>query len=348
MLLADATFSTRGFGGISEDNRQIIGTLRKHNGVRALFQRGAEGLQSIDSSLALKLSHINGLALIRNKPFTPINWDGNYFQGHLSGLGVPNDTKTNFLRLHDIFPLSNPEWFTSRGRFIFSLAARNLPVNTVLLCNSFSTKRRVMEHELFSKFESVVLPCKISKSSNEIIECGTCDWCRQGSPQVSYLLSVGTIEPRKNYSRLLEAWNLSRRHSHFEKLVVVGKSGWKTSGIQKSLKSEKNVLWTSPCKVGLENIYKNAAGFISASLAEGFDIPSMEARTYGLESALSDIDVHRELHPDNQIFFDPTSVKSISKAISFLIPTSKIQDNYFSSSSFEKSLEELLPRMLDS
>jgi glycosyltransferase involved in cell wall biosynthesis len=123
-----------------------------------------------------------------------------------------------------------------------------------------------------------------------------------------YFLSVGTIEPRKNYSFGLSAWRDFVTESNFVgNLIIVGRPGWKTHDTQKELRRAINeqVIWMSNCCDGaLEKLYAGTQALISFSLAEGFDLPPMEARQrYQKSLILSDIPVHREFHEDYAVFF---------------------------------------------
>ena len=143
------------------------------------------------------------------------------------------------------------------------------------------------------------------------IQCGSCQACLSiNTAQANrYFLSVGTIEPRKNYSFALSTWKkLVYSHENFPNLVIVGRPGWKTRRLQKELRSayKLQVLWFFDCCDGaLEKLYERAEAVISFSLAEGFDLPPMEARQrHQKPLILSDIPVHREFHEGSAKFFN--------------------------------------------
>jgi glycosyltransferase involved in cell wall biosynthesis len=318
MLLVDSTFTSRGFGGIAQDNRDFVGEFRQYHNTFCLYDANVVLERTGDKKLRTSMRRINARALVLNRTMKMLEWQGDYYQTHLTGLKYPNKNGKVFLRLHDIFPITNPEWFTWQGRRIFSLAASNLSEKTTLVCNSKTTQSSAKENPFFSKFESIVVPCRVNRDLELSKPCNSCHYCLDGGPRSKFLLAVGTVEPRKNYNLLIQAWKKSRVNSSFRNLVIVGRPGWKSSETQKMILSDDSIIWISPCDFGLSHLFRTASAFISASLAEGFDIPSVYAQSYGIPSALSSIGAHLEFCPSAKFFFDPCSEAEISRAINRL------------------------------
>ena len=315
MLLVDSTFTSRGFGGIAQDNRDFVREFRKYRNTSFLYDTNVT-LENIgDKKLRSSMRKINTRSLILRRTIKMLDWQGDYYQTHLTGLKHPNQEGRVFLRLHDIFPITNPEWFTWQSRKIFSIAASSLPKNTILVCNSKTTQSIAEKNPFFSKFQSLVVPCNVNKDIELSNPCQSCRYCLFGGPREEFLLAVGTVEPRKNYDLLIQGWNKSRMNSRFRNLVIVGRPGWKSSKTQKIIQSNESITWISPCDFGLSQLFKTASAFISASLAEGFDIPSVFAQHYGVPSALSAIGAHLEFCQSSRIFFDPHSENEIFNAI---------------------------------
>ena len=352
MLLVDSTFISRGYGGIAEDNRNIVRNITERVNATLLYDKGAHnGSANVGNHKVMNLKHslrtINKMALLTNRTISAVAWNDNSYQTHITGLRALSKNGATFLRVHDLFPLTNPEWFTSTGRRIFYLGSRNISNKTVLVCNSETTKLEASRHPFFSHLESIVLQCEINTRPKGL-PCQSCWVCNNPSITESYLLAVGTIEPRKNYMALAEAWAIAKTRSSFDRLVIAGRLGWKSRDVVARFSKEDRVTWLTPCESGLQSLYRNASGFISASLAEGFDIPSMEAHSYGLNLALSDISVHREMLSKASLFFDPNSIHSMALTIKLLNPTghprvrSNIQFDYHT------NFESLLNRMTTS
>lgn len=345
MLLVDSTFTTRGFGGIAQDNRDFVTELRQYLETFFLYDKNVVLANTGDKKLSSDMQKINARALVLNKTIKMLEWQGDYYQTHLSGLRHPNDNGRVFLRLHDIFPITNPEWFTWQGRKIFSLAVSNLSENTTLVCNSKTTQNFAKKSSYFSKFESLVVPCKISNQLDLSKPCNSCHFCVNGGPRSEFLLAVGTVEPRKNYNRLVEGWKKSKVNSSFKNLVIVGRFGWKSSQTRKAILGDDSIIWISPCDFGLSHLFRTAKAFISASLAEGFDIPSAYAQFYSIPSALSSIDAHFEYYPDAKVFFDPCSENEISKAINKLGNESKSEGTELNQPDWQMDFAKLVDRL---
>jgi glycosyltransferase involved in cell wall biosynthesis len=315
MLLVDSTFTSRGFGGIAQDNRAFQREFARIPNTTFLFDKNHKIVGTKNYSLNSSLRKLNIEALFLNKAVLDTVWDGPFFQIHLTGLKSPALRSKTYLRIHDIFPITNPEWFPFAGRKLFQVALRSLGSNTTLVCNSETTKKSISQNPFLSRLESIVVGCKVFSDMDSMSPCNQCAVCMGSISFENKLISVGTLEPRKNYVRLLEAWNEIAIRSQFSGFIIAGKLGWNFKHILAKMKNTKNFEWITPCNFGMQEVYSKAKGYISASLDEGFDMPSMEAAYFGLESALSNIAVHKELHPQTRIFFNPVELQEIKQAI---------------------------------
>jgi hypothetical protein len=127
-----------------------------------------------------------------------------------------------------------------------------------------------------------------------------------------YVLMVSTLEPRKNHSIMLAAWEQLKYSTHPAlKLVVVGSVGWEASSILRSFKpwiERGDLLYLQNVPSNeLRALYQHAAATICPSVAEGFDFSGVEAMRCGCPVVASDIPVHREIYEDASIYFDPYS-----------------------------------------
>jgi len=133
-----------------------------------------------------------------------------------------------------------------------------------------------------------------------------------------YLLTVATVEPRKNLARLAEAYRQSGVSATHD-LVVVGRPGWGTvvpgMDVLSGLDDRKLVA-----------AYSGATAVVLASLYEGFGLPAVEAMQLGIPVICSDIPVLREVTGGRASFVDPLSVDSIAGALlaATLEPTSPV------------------------
>jgi len=135
-----------------------------------------------------------------------------------------------------------------------------------------------------------------------------------------YLLMVSTIEPRKNHTRLLAAWEVLKSEVDTDlKLVIVGTLGWDNTSITGSFKpwidrGELFMLNSVPSS-DLRVLYRHAAATVCPSLGEGFDFSGAESMASGGVTIASDIPVHREVYDDAAEYFDPYATMGLVKAL---------------------------------
>ncbi|MEW6618353.1 MAG: glycosyltransferase family 1 protein [bacterium] len=137
-----------------------------------------------------------------------------------------------------------------------------------------------------------------------------------------YLLTVSTIEPRKNIENLLKAYALFRRNypQLNYPLLIAGGKGWQNSSIYRIYKKLK----FSPAEVKFLNyvpqedlvkLYNGAELFIFPSLYEGFGFPPLEAMACGCPVLVSNIPIFKEILNDAAIFVEPLNIQEISEGI---------------------------------
>ncbi len=141
-----------------------------------------------------------------------------------------------------------------------------------------------------------------------------------------YILFVGTIQPRKNIKRLIEAYS---KIDTEVSLVIVGRRGWQYEeilnapevfGVKEKVKFLENV-----SDEDLPSLYKNAEFFILPSLYEGFGIPVLEAMNYGTPVITSKISSLPEVGGDAALYIDPESVSDIASKMEKLLKDSDLR-----------------------
>ena len=135
-----------------------------------------------------------------------------------------------------------------------------------------------------------------------------------------YVLSVCTIEPRKNLDRLLQAYELIRaRGSGPLRLVLTGDLGWRCDGFLRRLAEsscERDIVMTGYLPDSeLAALYRNAALFAFPSLYEGFGLPILEAMSCGAPVVTSSVSSMPEVGGDCACYCDPAGVESIAGAM---------------------------------
>ncbi len=135
-----------------------------------------------------------------------------------------------------------------------------------------------------------------------------------------FMLSICTLEPRKNLSRTLEAFHQYRMASGDDiKFVMVGGKGWKYEGIFETIERlnlQKDVLVVGyVAEQDKPILYKMAEMFVFASLYEGFGMPVLESMAAGTPVITSNISSMPEVAGEGAVLVDPYSVQSITHAM---------------------------------
>ncbi|CAK3665007.1 glycosyltransferase family 4 protein [Vibrio crassostreae] len=139
-----------------------------------------------------------------------------------------------------------------------------------------------------------------------------------------FVLSVATLEPRKNLSKLIDAYKLlpsSVRNQY--PLVLVGDQGWKNIELMnnaKELVERGQIIFTGYlADDDLKHLYASAAAFVYPSLYEGFGLPVIEAMASGSPVITSNIGATAEVAASGALLVNPCDEVAISKAILRLI-----------------------------
>lgn len=138
-----------------------------------------------------------------------------------------------------------------------------------------------------------------------------------------YLITVGTIEPRKNLARLVQALSILRTEEPDLKLVIAGARGWLTESYDDalSLYGQRDAV-IEPGYISdadLPALYAGAAISVTPSLYEGFGLPVLEAMACGVPVACSSTSSVGEIAGDAALLFHPESVGGMYEVIRTLL-----------------------------
>src|SRR6476661_6018351 len=149
--------------------------------------------------------------------------------------------------------------------------------------------------------------------------------------QRSYLLHHGTIQPRKNLKRLIEAFHLMLENDSnldFD-LVLVGQQGWASDEIMKAAATNRScgkvilagVLGDSE----LAHLIKGASLAVVPSLYEGFSLPMVEAMACGVATVASNTSCLPEISGNALAYFDPSSVEDMTACMQAVLRGSELR-----------------------
>ncbi len=140
--------------------------------------------------------------------------------------------------------------------------------------------------------------------------------------QRPYVLVTGTVEPRKNLPRLIEAFaGLDERRRAGWTLVLAGAPGWDTDASFAAVAAHRELVRTLGFvpDADLACLYRQAELFCYLSLYEGFGIPVLEAMQSGVAVLTSSVSSMPEVGGDAARYADPTDVDDIRRALGELL-----------------------------
>jgi glycosyltransferase involved in cell wall biosynthesis len=230
------------------------------------------------------------------------------------------------ITVHDLAILRYPETFDPLWRVYAMVTLRlALPRAEAVIAISESTRRDISEyfslptdrvHVIHNGYDRKFRPIADQERLTSIRH-------RLGLPE-RFVLSVGTLEPRKNISRLLEAFRHFKSQSDIpHKLVLAGDRGWLHADILEQIQSlalEQEVLFTGYVDDDdLPLLYSAAEMLVYPSLYEGFGLPPLEAMACGCPVVTSDVSSLPEVVGDAAIRVDPYDVAAIARAMADLL-----------------------------
>lgn len=142
----------------------------------------------------------------------------------------------------------------------------------------------------------------------------------------NFILTVGHIEPRKNYERLIDAFKQIKTNGnhHNLKLVIVGQKMHHYKHVLQQISEEHDILWLNFVEHKfLLWLFKNAKLFVFPSLYEGFGFPPLEAGCFGTVSAVSNVSSIPEVCGNAVQYFDPYQINDIANSIDLLLSDQK-------------------------
>jgi len=232
--------------------------------------------------------------------------------------------------LHDLTFLVCPETSQTLNRWLRTLMIpRFLRAADAVIAASECTKR------------DAVRLCGLDERKIEVIYLGASPRFCPAAPDVmsvarqkyglpgSFILSVGTIEPRKNLTSLLEAYRTLRVEGFEGKLVIVGKKGWLYEGFFRRLRElglEDEVILTGfvPDE-DLPALYSAADLFVYPSLYEGFGLPLLEAMACGVPVVCSSTSSLPEIAGRAAVMVDPLEISQLARALERVLGDSNLR-----------------------
>ncbi len=304
--------------GLAQSARRLNGVIDSAPPLRAPLLRAQRKALTLASHLAGTDADI---------PAAALNWAEVY---HSTCYAIPPEAQSNrrLARLqtfYDLIPLLHPE-FTNEWQVIFiqRVLAGIGPEDWVLaisqsakddLCNHASVDPERVVVTYLAADPAQFRPCQ---------DAGTLQVVRAkyGLPEGPYLLTVGTLQPRKNMEFTLRAFAQLVQEQHVPdlSLVLTGAKGWKYEGIFADLAAlpglrGRIIVTGFVDDADLAPLYSDALAFVYPSLYEGFGLPPLEAMQCGAPVITSNVSSLPEVVGDAGILVSPTDGDALCQAL---------------------------------
>ena len=222
--------------------------------------------------------------------------------------------------VHDVSFRRFPEFFSRRDRILFStLLPGSLRRASEIL--TLSSHARDELHHFFPGLRAGihVVPAAAASVFRPLDEAAVEPVLAKNGLRRPYLLAVGSIQPRKNLLRLIEAYSDVRHAHRAVQLVIVGPGGFQASRIHEAIVERglsDAVQWLGyVTDADLAAIYNAAVALVYPSVYEGFGLPVLEAMACGRPVIAANTSSLPEVAGDAGILVDPFDVSSLRGAM---------------------------------
>lgn len=259
--------------------------------------------------------------------------NGNPLLVSFSGCGVLNYSN-QIITIHDVSHEKHPEWFTKNYcRYYGIMFPRIIKKSHAILTVSEFSKKEILDVFDVSSDKIFIVHSNVP-FHNIPSETSILNYNRPPETE-KYILTVSTMDPRKNFLRLVEAFNKIEDKS--VKLYIIGMQfkAFNTPDLRKLI-GDNIVLPGYISDDELQKMYQNALFSIYPSLYEGFGLPPLESMTYGCPAIAADIPALREISEDAVIYVDPLNIEDMANKMNMLL-----KDEYLQQSLRLKGLEQI-------
>ncbi|HTZ69544.1 MAG TPA: glycosyltransferase family 1 protein [Acetobacteraceae bacterium] len=244
-------------------------------------------------------------------------------------------------RFHDAVPVTDVDTVVNwKMAMAHSRLVRACAPDAIFVCNSPQSRDDLLTLDLKREKHAVVIPCALAaarppvegadpatvigrhltfRALGQTGEAPPAAWTPP-TQDLRYVMAVSTLEPRKNFASLVQAWErvVGRRDPDL-RLVLVGGPGWREEQVLSQLRPgvERGQIFhlQNVPTHDMQTLMRHAACFASVSYNEGFGYSPLEATQAGAPCLISNLPVFRWIFGDAAIYVDPYDVDSIAIGI---------------------------------
>jgi glycosyltransferase involved in cell wall biosynthesis len=246
---------------------------------------------------------------------------------------IPHGVPSTVL-FHDLIPLIFANeflhtWPHNEQQVYQSRLEQIISSQSVILCNSCSTRDDLARYLSLSPERLKVIMAGLNKHPDHTAtEEETKTTCEKYNITLPFYLSVGILDPQKNFFSTLSAF-LELRRTASVQLVVVGAEEKYKAQIREFLRENNvtDVIFTGfVSRQELESLYSAAIALLFPSLYEGFGFPVIESMAHGCPVIASDTSSIPEVAGEAAILCDPRDVPAMATAMNRLLTEPALRD----------------------
>ncbi len=237
---------------------------------------------------------------------------------HAPSLAVPPVTAPLVVTINDVAFLRHPEAFSPHGvRFHErGLAIARREATAIIVPSAFTGEE--LEREGFDRARIHRVPLAV-RPPGGLPAAATCNQLRARGVRGPYLLTAGTVEPRKDLATVVNAFERVRARRPEFSLVVAGPRGWLTPRAARELERPGVVVVGRVSDAELDALYRRAEMVVCASRYEGFGLTVLEALVRGRPVVASAIGAHVELAGAAARYFPAGNATALTAEIEALL-----------------------------
>jgi glycosyltransferase involved in cell wall biosynthesis len=335
-LLVDALSLLSSLTGIGRYTYEISKELQKSKKFQLAFfygylseklynpkeNKGAKSLKSLVIKVPLLKKTVRKILTIRTQWMMPkydIYWQPSF---------IPNKkikAKYIITSVHDFSFLLYAKYHPKeRMEYFEKNFFESVKRSTKIITGSSYTKKEILQYTDFSSEDIEIIYHGINHRLFYLRKNISVDF----ELPKKFILSVGSIEPRKNLLALLQAYVCLDSEIKSEyKLVLVGFKGWQNREIMEIIEANKAFIhyFGYVSDEELSCLYNLATVFVFPSLYEGFGLPPLEAMACGTPVISSNVTSMPEVCADAALYIDPHSVEDIKQKILHLLEDESLQ-----------------------
>jgi glycosyltransferase involved in cell wall biosynthesis len=259
---------------------------------------------------------------------------------HSTYYPLPNNIyfATRVVTICDLIPILFPEYFNNNSEHIVKNTIDQIDKNDFVCCISESTKQDICKYQQNIDAKQVFVTY-LAADKEKFYPCNDQELTintkqKYKIPNQPYLLSLSTLEPRKNIAHIIRSFLtlIENKNINDLNLVLIGTTGWQYeeifTEIDKAQELKNRIIITGYLPdEDLAPLYSGALAFIYLSLYEGFGLPPLEAMQCGTPVITSNTSSLPEVVENAGIMLAPNHAIGLCDAIFKLYSEPEYREN---------------------